>query len=204
MGGTQLYDDSANPVYPQTDAKFISSGVVLSGNTVYEDLDMLLSRYQTLAGQISGATEVENKLAVIIEYSTNNCDNKRDAEEATYGAQMVFPSASAPYLWQKTIYKWGDTTVNTVYSIAATALFPETQLMFAVGDLDDEVGVPTAYEDASNDTLNEEIKWYTYPPQDISNTKPCAFIATRHRNANETWEGKLWHSAKYGQYPVTA
>jgi hypothetical protein len=47
---------------------------------------MLLSRYQTLAGQISGATEVENKLAVIIEYSTNNCDNKRDAEEATYGA----------------------------------------------------------------------------------------------------------------------
>jgi hypothetical protein len=75
--------------------------------------------------------------------------------------------------------------------------------MFAVGQLDDNVGVPVSYSDGAADTLNEDILWYTYPPQDITNTMPCAFIATRSRGANETWEGKVWHSAKYGQYPVT-
>ena len=203
MSGTQLYDDSSNPIYPQTDAKNVSSGVIIQGSTVYEDLSQLLTRYQTLAGQISGATEVENQLGVIVEYSTNNCNNINDAKEANYSEQMVLPDATAPYLWQKTIYKWGDTVVKTTYTVAATALFPETQLMFAVGDLDDEVGVPTGYTDGANDSLNEDVTWYTYPPQDITNTKPCAFIATRHRGANETWEGKVWHSAKYGQYPVT-
>ena len=204
MSGTQLYDDSSNPIYPQTDAKNVSSGVIVQGSTVYEDLSQLLTRYQTLAGQVSGATEVENKLGVVVEYSTNNCDNVNDAEEADYGEQMVLPDASAPYLWQKTVYKWGETVVKTTYTVAATALFPETQIMFAVGDLDDEVGVPTEYTDGASDSSNEDVTWYTYPPQDISNTKPCAFIATRHRGANETWEGKVWHAAKYGQYPVTS
>ena len=159
---------------------------------------------QTLKGQVSGSTIVENSLGVVVEYSTNNADNLTDAKVATYGATLVFPTVEAPYLWQKTIYKWGDTVVKTTYTITATALFPETHLMFAVGELDDEVGVPTEYIDGAADTINENIKWYTYPPQDISNTKPCAFIATRHRGANETWEGKVWKSAKYGQYPVTA
>jgi hypothetical protein len=85
MSGTQLYDDSSNPIYPQTDAKNVSSGVIIQGSTVYEDLSQLLTRYQTLAGQVSGATEVENKLGVVVEYSTNNCDNVNDAEEADYG-----------------------------------------------------------------------------------------------------------------------
>lgn len=202
MSGTQLYDESANPIYPQTDAKNVSSGVIIQGNTVYEDLSILLSRYQTLANQVSGAESVENELGVIVEYSANNCDNIADASQATYGETLVFPTASNPYLWQKTVYKWGDTTVKTTYTIAATALFPETQMMFAVGQLDDNVGVPASYTDGATDSINPDITWYTYPPQDITNTMPCAFIATRSRGANETWEGKVWHSAKYGQYPV--
>lgn len=203
MGGTQLYDESANPIYPQTDAKNVSAGVIVQGNTVYEDLSILLSRYQTLANQVSGAESVENELGVIVEYSANNCDNITDAAQATYGETLVFPTASNPYLWQKTVYMWGDTVVKTTYTIAATALFPETQMMFAVGQLDDNVGVPVSYEDGAADSDNEDITWYTYPPQDITNTMPCAFIATRSRGANETWEGKAWHSAKYGQYPVS-
>ena len=203
MSGTQLYDDSSNPIYPQTDAKNVSSGVIVQGSTVYEDLSLLLTRYQTLANQVSGAATVEDSLGVIVEYSTNNCDNLNDAKQATYGETLVFPTAANPYLWQKTVYKWGDTTVKTTYSIAATALFPETQMMFAVGQLDDNVGVPASYTDGAADSINRDIVWYTYPPQDITNTMPCAFIATRSRGANETWEGKVWHSAKYGQYPVS-
>ena len=203
MGGTQLYDDSSNPIYPQTDAKNVSCGKVVAGNTVYQDIEALLLKYQTLANQVSGATEVENSLAVIVEYSTNNCDNVNDAKLATYDANLVLPTAENPYLWQRTEFKWGGETVNTAHSLAATALFPETQLMFAVGKLGDEVGVPSSYTDGAADTINNEIKWFTYPPQDISNTVPCAFIATRHRGANETWEGKEWRAAKYGQYPVT-
>ena len=203
MGGTQLYDESANPIYPQTDAKNVSCGAVVQGNTVYEDIGILLSRYQTLANQVSGAATVEDSLGVVVEYSTNNCDNINDAKQATYGETLVFPTASNPYLWQKTVYKWGATVVKTTYSIAATALFPETQMMFAVGQLDDNVGVPASYTDGAADSINSDIMWYTYPPQDITNTMPCAFIATRSRGANETWEGKVWHSAKYGQYPVS-
>lgn len=202
MNGTQLYDNSSNPVQPITDAKCVSSGVVVTGNTVYEDISALLSRYQTLAAQVSGAATVEASLGIIVEYSTNNFNNAIDAATATYGSIMVFPTAQNPYLWQRTIYKWGETVVKTTYTIAATALFPETQIMFSVGQLGDEVGVPASYTDGASDSKNNQIKWYTYPPQDISNTMPCAFIATRSRGANETWDGKQWHSAKYGQYPV--
>jgi hypothetical protein len=202
MTGTQLYDNSSNPIMPITDAKSVSSGVVVTGNTVYDDISALLSRYQTLSAQVSGAATVEASLGVIVEYSTNNFNNPIDAATATYGSVLVFPTASNPYLWQKTVYKWGETVVKTTYTIAATALFPETQIMFAVGKLGDEVGVPASYVDGASDSLNNEIKWYTYPPQDISNTVPCAFIASRSRGANETWDGKQWHSAKYGQYPV--
>ena len=202
MTGTQLYDNSSNPINPITDAKSVSSGVIVTGNTVYDDISALLSRYQTLAGQVSGATTVQNSLGIIVEYSTNNFSNPTDAATANYGSVLVFPTAQNPYLWQRTIYKWGETVVKTTYTIAATALFPETQIMFAVGKLGDEVGVPASYTNGASDSINIEIKWYTYPPQDISNTMPCAFIATRSRGANETWDGKQWHSAKYGQYPV--
>jgi hypothetical protein len=75
--------------------------------------------------------------------------------------------------------------------------------MFAVGQIEDNVGVPTEYADGADDSINEDIKWYTYPPQDITNTMPCAFLASRTRGANETWEGKVWRSAKYGQYPIS-
>ena len=185
MTGTQLYDNTSNPITPITDAKSVSSGVIVTGNTVYDDISALLSRYQTLAGQVSGATTVTNSLGIIVEYSTNNFNNPTDAATANYGSVLVFPTAQNPYLWQKTVYKWGETVVKTT-----------------VGKLGDEVGVPASYTNGAADSKNNQIKWYTYPPQDISNTVPCAFIATRSRGANETWDGKEWHSAKYGQYPV--
>jgi hypothetical protein len=99
MQGTQLYDASSNPIYPSTYARNVDCGVVLSGNTVYDDISQLLARYQALSKLVSGGAEVENKLNVVVTYSTNIYSNKSDAESADYGEDFILPSASAPYAW---------------------------------------------------------------------------------------------------------
>lgn len=200
----QLYDGESNPVDPKTQAQAVSSGVVTSGNTVYQDLEQLLAKYNTLAGQVTGSIQISQSLGIQVFYDTNNIsDASSVASQPFSNSNIIIPSANAPYAWQKTIYKWGETVVKTTYTIVATALFPETQMMFAVGPLDAAIGGPQVYEDNTPDQTTSSIKWYTYPYRDISNDAPCAYIATRTRAANETWQGKTFHAAKYGQYPIS-
>ena len=206
MNGITLYDNNSNPIYPVTDAKNVSSGIIVPGNTVYDDISALLSTYQTLKGQVSGSTTVENNLGVIVEYSTNNYNNSKDAAEATYNVTLVFPTAEAPYLWQKTIYKWGDTVVKTTYTIAATALFPETQTMYtAISSIQQgSLQGPSNYDSSSNDkNPNCDAIWKNYFTG-IDASKIYGYMAVRHREAGEAWpEDGGWNIALFAQYPIS-
>lgn len=206
MNGTTLYDNNSNPIYPVTDAKNVSSGIIVPGYTVYEDISALLSKYQILAGQVSGSTTVENSLGVVVEYSTNNYDNPKDAAEATYNATLVFPTTEAPYLWQKTVYKWGDTVVKTIYTIAATALFPETQTMYtAISSIQQgSLQGPSNYGSSSKDkNPNCDAIWKNYFTG-IDASKIYGYMAVRHREAGEAWpEDGGWNIALFAQYPIS-
>lgn len=209
MNGTQLYDGESNKIYPITDARYIGSGVVVTTNTVYEDLSALLTKYQTLERQVTRADEIEGQLGVIVTYDTNNISSATAVQGQPFtNEEMVMPTSEAPYAWVKTVYRWAEQTVKITYNIVATALFPETQIMFAFGAAGSSVGGPSDYIDHCPDLNieeqpeNDKIYWYTYPNGNISTITPYAYIATRSRGANETWNGKVFHPAIYGQYPL--
>ena len=206
--GTQLYDTTSNPIYPKTNADYVSCGAIIAGNTVFQDFVAVNSKISNLSTKIdqvaaiaSGASQIQNEFGVTVEYSVNNYDKESDARQAAYQRTLTQPTAENPYLWQKTTYYWDESEVATVFALLSSAKFPEVQLMFAVGPLNTNVLGPTMYYDGAQDrTGNSSITWYTYPPRDISNDAPCAFIATRRRPPNGDWTE--WKAAKYGQYPV--
>ena len=210
MQGTQLYDASSNPIYPSTYARNVDCGVVLSGNTVYDDISQLLARYQALSKLVSGGTEVENKLNVVVTYSTNVYSSKSDAEGADYGEDFILPSAAAPYAWQKTVYYWGTDVVKTTYHIVSTALYPETQVMYAsTGTSISGSSLQGPADFSSNnagaqDQSGNGVMWYYFFPG-IDGSKPIGYMAVRHRDAGQAWPATaIWQISQMAQYPITS
>ena len=206
----QLYDQDSQPIDPKSTATAIYGGVTVPGNsTVYDDLNSILSQLQELRRQVSGAEEMENQLSIQVFYSTNNYDSKSDAMNATYGDTFQIPTARAPYTWKKTIFKWGQDVIGQpIYEIIATALYPETQVMYASLERGqtENLGGPSAYGDNISDRNNGYVKWYTYFPG-IDHNHIYGYISTRHREAGQSFpldeQGGGWHTNLFAQYPVT-
>jgi len=205
-GGTQLYDKDNRMVDPRTNAKYVLSGLLISTNSVFEDLDLLNTKINNLAAQVSGATEVANQLNVIITYDTNNISDTTAVKRQPFANEnMILPSTSAPYAWQKTVYKWGDTVVKETYSIVATALYPETQVMYCAipGSIEGNITGPMEFVDNTSDKSNSTVKWFTYfPGIDASNI--FGYMAVRHRDAGQDWPNSgEWHVGLFAQYPIS-
>lgn len=206
----QLYDSESNPIDPKSNANAIYGGVTVpESSTVKEDLSAILAQLQDLRRQVSGAEEVDNKFTVQVFYSTNNFNNKADAVNAVYGDSFVMPTAAAPYTWKKTIFKWGQDVIGQpIYEITATALYPETQVMYAQVPQSETNAIqgPTAFGNEIPDRNNEcSVKWYTYFPG-IDLYHVYGYMATRHREAGEAFpsyeSGGGWNVNLFAQYPV--
>ena len=108
---------------------------------------------------------------------------------------------------------WGSDSVKTIYSIVATALYPETQVMYAaINTVNSGLLGPAQYVDNSADMGdgNSSVKWYTYFPG-ISAATPYGYMAVRHRDAGQTFPTRqnnpnqpLWSAALFAQYPVNS
>ena len=206
----QLYDQDSQPIDPKSTATAIYGGVTVPGNsTVYDDLNSILSQLQELRRQVSGAEEIENQLSVQVFYSTNNYDSKSDAMTATYGETFQIPTARAPYTWKKTIFKWGQDVIGQpIYEIIATALYPETQIMYAhvqASQVETLEG-PVGFGDEVNDrNPNSGVKWYSYFPG-IDLNHIYGYMSVRHRDAGAQWpsdeSGGGWQTHLFAQYPV--
>ena len=206
----QLYDQDSQPIDPKSTATAIYGGVTVPGNsTVYDDLNSILSQLQELRRQVSGAEEIENQLSIQVFYSTNNYDSKSDAMDATYGDTFQIPTARAPYTWKKTIFKWGQDVIGQpIYEIIATALYPETQVMYAhvqASQVETLEG-PVGFGDEVNDrNPNSGVKWYSYFPG-IDLNHIYGYMSVRHRDAGAQWpsdeSGGGWQTHLFAQYPV--
>lgn len=210
MQGTRLYDANSNPIDPMTTAKAVQGGVVISTNTIYEDVDNIFKQLQNLKKIVSGGAEVENKLGVVVTYSTNVYSNKTDAEEANYGEDFILPTAAAPYTWQKTVYYWGEDPVTTTYNIVATALYPETQVMYASTGTSisgSSLQGPADFSSSNGgaeDQSGNGVTWYYYFPG-IDGSRPIGYMAVRHRDAGQAWPATaVWQISQMAQYPITS
>ena len=209
MQGTQLYNSNSEKIYPSTYARNVDSGILLTGNTIYDDVYQIFTQVQNLRKLVSGGAEVENKLNVIVTYSTNNYNNKTDAETATYGDTFILPTTSAPYTWQKTVYYWGTDVVKTTYHIISTALYPETQVMYASTGTSisgSSLQGPANFnseESGAEDQAGNGVRWYYFFPG-IDGSKPIGYMAVRHRSAGESWPAVAqWQISQMAQYPIT-
>ena len=127
---------------------------------------------------------------------------------------MTPPNSSAPYCWKRTRYYWkineqdSPQVIKTIYEICATALYPETQTMYAVTTQvnSTDIGGPSNYStDISGvvDKMEESVRWYSNFPG-ISSTATMGYMATRHRDAGQNWpEDGGWHVALFAVYPTT-
>lgn len=210
MQGTQLYDANSNPIYPSTYARNVDSGVVTVGNTVQEDIQAVFSQLQALRRDISGGTEVENNLGITVEYATSVSSSTSDAERLTYSPNFRLPTADDPYTWQKTVYYWGVDEIKTIYNIVATALYPETQVMYAalptvIGGSSNISG-PSDYGQSVYDMTNSTIVW-SNAFQGISPSTPYGYMAIRHREAGQQFPVEdnhaKWSISLFAQYPIS-
>ena len=213
--GKTLYDSNGQQFYPYSDAEYIFSGVVDS-NMLKADLIAINNKADQALLQSSGAQAVSGSLQVDVYYKNSTESNETNIiSEGDNGweATMTPPNSSAPYCWKRTRYYWivddsVPTPFKTLYEICATALYPETQTMYAVTALvnSDAIGGPSDYSTDMQgvaDKTEDSIRWYSYFPG-ISAVNTMGYMATRHRDAGENWpEEGGWKVALFAVYPTT-
>lgn len=214
--GKTLYDSDGNQFYPYSDAEYISSGVVVNSNTLKDDLKAIWAKAQSAYKEASGEKIINGQLQIDVYYknSTESSEENIIAEEENeWNETMTPPNSSAPYCWKRTRYYWivdksTPTPFKIVYEICATALYPETQTMYAVTTQinSTDIGGPSDYStDAQGiaDKKIEDMIWYSYFPG-ISATNTMGYMATRHRDAGKNWpEDGGWNVALFAVYPTT-
>lgn len=218
MTGKTLYDSNGQQFYPYSNANYIYTNIVPASSTLAEDLIALYNKVEYIQNLISGAQAVSGSLQVTVKYICSTESTKTNIESITeehWSDTMSLPNSSTPYCWKRTQYKWkiNETDVpqviKTIYEICATALYPETQVMYtAILQIKDGLQGPVDYgeevedESHSMDINNEKIKWYNYFPG-LDATKIYGYMATRHRDAGQNWpEG--WHISLFAQYPIAS
>ena len=214
--GKTLYDSDGNQFYPYCDAEYVSSGVVVDTNMLKDDLKAIWAKAQSAYSKASGEETINGQFQIDVYYknSTESVEKDVIAEGDTgWNEKMTPPDSSAPYCWKRTRYYWivdksTPTPFKTVYEICATALYPETQTMYAVTTQvnSTDIGGPSNYStDITGvvDKMEESVRWYSNFPG-ISSTATMGYMATRHRDAGQNWpEDGGWHVALFAVYPTT-
>lgn len=203
-----LYDNEEQ-FYPISEASAIIGGVVTQGNTVWQDLEQIYSKAQQALNYANGATQIQGKLGVQVQYTNTNFSNNTDIQntDIAWNDDMHIPTSQTPYTWKKTVYSWSDTVIKTTYEICATALYPETQTMYTVTPQinSTDIGGPSDYSTNISgvvDKTENSIRWYSYFPG-ISATNTMGYMATRHRDAGDAWPADGgWHVALFAVYPT--
>ena len=211
MIGKILYNSDGEQFYPYSDAEYISSGVVLSSNNLKEDLRNIWAKAQSAYNYATRSLQVD----VYYKNSTESNETNIISEGDTgWEATMTPPNSSTPYCWKRTRYYWKineqeiPQVIKIIYEICATALYPETQTMYAVTTQvnSTDIGGPSNYStDITGvvDKMEESVRWYSNFPG-ISSTATMGYMATRHRDAGQNWpEDGGWHVALFAVYPTT-
>ena len=213
--GKTLYDSDGNQFYPYCDAEYVSSGVVVNTNMLKDDLKAIWTIAQSAYDYATGGKTVSGSLQVDVYYKNSTESNETNIiskGENEWEEKMTPPNSSAPYCWKRTRYYWivdGSTSTpfKTVYEICATALYPETQTMYAVTTLvnSNDIGGPSDYStdvQGVEDKTENSIRWYNYFPG-ISAVNTMGYMATRHRDAGQNWsEDGGWNVALFAVYPT--
>ena len=210
-----LYDNEEQ-FYPISEAKAIMSGIVVQGNTVWQDLEQIWAKAQSAYNYATGGQIISGSLQVDVYYknSTESTETNIISEGDTGWEETMTPTnSSAPYCWKRTRYYWKISeqetaqVIKTIYEICATALYPETQTMYAVTTLvnSNDIGGPSDYStdvQGVEDKTENSIRWYNYFPG-ISAVNTMGYMATRHRDAGENWpEDGGWKVALFAVYPT--
>ena len=218
--GKTLYDSNGQQFYPYSDAEYIFSGVVENSNMLKADLIAIDNKANQAFAASTGAQAVSGSLQVTVKYicSTESTEaNIQSITDEQWSDTMSLPNSSTPYCWKRTQYKWkinktdAPQVIKTIYEICATALYPETQIMYtAILQIKEGLQGPADYgkdvedESHSTDKNGEIIKWHNYFPG-IDANKIYGYMATRHRDAGQNWpEDGGWHVALFAQYPVAS
>lgn len=209
-----LYDNEEQ-FYPISEASAVMSGVVVQGNTVQDDLKQIWAKAQAAHSLASGEQTISGQFQIDVYYknSTESDESEVIAESTAWEEKMTPPNSSTPYCWKRTRYYWivdgsASTPFKTVYEICATALYPETQTMYAVTTLvnSNDIGGPSDYStdvQGVEDKTENSIRWYNYFPG-ISAVNTMGYMATRHRDAGQNWpEDGGWKVALFAVYPTT-
>lgn len=217
MIGKILYNSDGEQFYPYSDAEYISSGIVLSSNNLKEDLKNIWAKAQSAYNYATGGQAVSGSLQVDVYYknSTESTETNIISEGDTgWEETMTPPNSQAPYCWKRTRYYWkineseSPQVIKTIYEICATALYPETQTMYAVTTQvnSTDIGGPSDYSTDTQgvaDKTEESVRWYNNF-SGISPTATMGYMATRHRDAGENWpEDGGWNVALFAVYPTT-
>ena len=211
--GKTLYDSNGQQFYPYSDAEYIYSGVIGS-NMLKADLIDINNKADQALLQSSGAQAVSGSLQVDVYYKNSTESNETNIiseGDTGWEATMTPPNSSAPYCWKRTRYYWkiseseSPQVIKTIYEICATALYPETQVMYTAitGVPKKPLEGPKDYGDSSNDQNNDgETIWKNYF-EGIDGSKTQGYMATRHRDAGQNWpDDGGWKLALFAQYPT--
>lgn len=207
--GTQLYkSDKVTLCFPITNAsdQNVNGPNDIKNTQAY--LDYLNQKVESNAQyitkveeKVTGADQVKNDFAVNIRYAVGTSGT--DFPSKFEYTSMHLPDNNSPYAWKLTEYLWANSVVARSREVISTALYPETQFMFCSASSTVEVGVPVSYVDGAEDTrAGRAVLWYK-TPRAVSAQAPNAYMATRTRDAGESWSQEVgggFHAAMYGRF----
>lgn len=213
--GKTLYDSNGQQFYPYSDANYIYTNIVSTYSTLAEDLTAIHNKVKLIEKQVSGEETINGQFQVDVYYRNSTESTKANIiaeENKEWSKDMTLPNSSTPYCWKRTRYYWNvgnstSTPFRTDYEICATALYPETQVMYTVTSLinSDAIGGPNDYSTSIQgigDSKIPTMTWFnTFPG--ISATDTMGYMATRHREAGQNWpDNGKWKVALFAVYPT--
>ena len=212
----QLYDGET-PFQPFVEANNIPCGAVSTSYSVEETIAYIYRRVQELQQVASGGAEISGALKVKVDYANHSTSHLDDPDSITWVPEMSIPTALAPYAWKRTRYTWtvdGETSdLKTTYEIVATALYPETQVMYCavgIGVASGSLRGPREYNTSgvgSEDAGVKGVTWFYYFPG-IDGSSTQGYMAVRHREAGQDFpiiaENSTWRVKLMAQYPITS
>lgn len=210
----KLYDKNGTEILPYTHASYVKTNVPESDSTLENTLGIFQSQITRALQLAGGGASISGSLGVVMDYiNTTTADKDTVQAMSGWNENMQIPNSTTPYTWKRTRYYWTvdgtPTQVAISYEIVATALYPETQVMYASTGTSisgSSLQGPANYSGDDSgvvDQATNSVRWYYFFPG-INGSNSVGYMAVRHRNAGESWpQTAVWKISQMAQYPVS-
>lgn len=186
MEGTPIFDSSSNQIFPQSKANCISSNALTEGGDVETCLNDIYDKLEDISAEGNAAKSI----GVEVTYALIPTKDPEEAKKHESWGGFTAPTATAPYLWKRTAFKYGEKEVTVEYELSLIYPENETETWYRTHTSlsTEQIQITYILDSNGNPDYQQPIRGdWSINPVSVEASRPYAFMAIRKR-VNGLWE----------------